>query len=311
LIGSGAVSATALTAAGHYIGMSCWTFNATPELDLSVDGHPNNAWINGAVDDARIYNRVLSADEIRTLYLSFDKFPPSVPTNVVAAAVSSSQVMLRWATSSDNYTNTMPSYIVRRNGSIVGTTSGTAWLDEDLSAGSTNVYTVQAFDTVTNLSPESVDAVGTTFSNDSVDLILDDADGKPWTSQSDSWYVARSSATVFQGMVFDSFLFLNAPADKGRSLIFRPSLSHAGNYSVFIQYPGLASASHLFASAVPVDVVHNGVTNTVLVNQRTGFGQWRLLGQFPLNAGTNDYVRIRTDGTSDRYVLGDAVRFVK
>jgi hypothetical protein len=28
-------------------------FNGTPELDMSVDIYPNNAWINGRVDDIR------------------------------------------------------------------------------------------------------------------------------------------------------------------------------------------------------------------------------------------------------------------
>jgi len=33
-------------------------------------------------------------------------------------------------------------------------------------------------------------------------------------------------------------------------------------------------------------------------------------GSFPFSAGTNDFVRLRTDGTTG-YVFGDAFRFVK
>jgi len=62
---------------GQYIGIACWTFNADPWMNLAVDEDPNNAWLNGAVDDLRIYNRTLSDTEIAALYMSFDKLPPS------------------------------------------------------------------------------------------------------------------------------------------------------------------------------------------------------------------------------------------
>lgn len=96
----------------------------------------------------------------------------------------------------------------------------------------------------------------------------------------------------------------------GESLIFRPPLPEPGNYTVYMIYPGESDISYLVASAVPVDIVHNGVTNTVTVNEQSNFGTWNSLGQFSFSAGTNDFVRLRTDGTTG-YVFGDAFRFVK
>jgi hypothetical protein len=51
-----------------YLGMACWTFGEDPWMDLSLDGHPNNGWMDGAMDDARIYSRALSASEVQSLY---------------------------------------------------------------------------------------------------------------------------------------------------------------------------------------------------------------------------------------------------
>ncbi|MDC0710718.1 hypothetical protein POL68_19735 [Stigmatella sp. ncwal1] len=64
------------------------------------------------------------------------------------------------------------------------------------------------------------------------------------------------------------------------------------------------------ATAVPIDVVTpGGSTATVKVNQRSNHAQWVLLGTFPLSA-MNAEVIVRTDGTADGYVVGDAVRGV-
>jgi hypothetical protein len=298
------VPVSTLTMAGTYIGVSCWTFNVSPELNLAIDQNPNNAWINGRVDDLRIYSRALSEDEVFEYYRSFDKLPPSAPEDLVATPVSSSQIALRWRPAADLFAIT--GYVIRRNGLVVATNVGTVWFDAELPANSTNTYRIQALDLGNNLSNESAEATAVTLGPQSVDLIIDDADSGPWFSTQGSWRLF----TVWPGYHGATSLY-DYKDVKGWSLTFRPPLPEPGQYSVYIRYPGLAAQTYQVSTSVPVDVVHAGQTNTVSLNQRLNYGTWLLLGQFFFDPGTNSYVRVRTEGTDGYFVLGDAVRFVK
>jgi concanavalin A-like lectin/glucanase superfamily protein len=302
----GQIPVSALSMGGQYIGMACWTFNETPEMDLSVDQHPNNAWMNGAIDDVRVYRRVLTASQILALYDSFDKIPPSIPTNVMARAAASSQVELRWGLAVDNFR--VAGYRVHRNGTVVGSSSSPLYVDAGLAAGTTFTYTVQAFDGATNYSEESAGVTITTPPPGSpVDVILDDADGPGWVDAQGTWNVLND-IPGYWGNYFHG----GTQAKGAGSVTFRPSIPIVGNYGVYVWNPGAASfPMYNFASNVPVDIVHGGVTNTVVLNEQTNYASWNYLGTYTFNAGTNNYVRIRTDGTSTDFVTADAARFVK
>jgi beta-glucanase (GH16 family) len=87
---------------------------------------------------------------------------------------------------------------------------------------------------------------------------------------------------------------------------FKPALKANGLYQVYARW---VADTHR-ATAVPIDVVTaGGSTTTVRVNQREASGQWVLLGTFPLSA-VNAEVILRTDGTTDGYVVADAIRMV-
>jgi hypothetical protein len=50
----------------------------TPEFD--GDAYPNNGWLNGLLDDVRVYNRVLTDSEIHAVYSGSEVVdPPVVP----------------------------------------------------------------------------------------------------------------------------------------------------------------------------------------------------------------------------------------
>jgi len=53
-----------------WIGIGCDTHAGTPPLNDEAPQieYPNNGWLNGVMDDVRIYNRVLSAAEIQAVY---------------------------------------------------------------------------------------------------------------------------------------------------------------------------------------------------------------------------------------------------
>jgi len=79
-----------------------------------------------------------------------DTQAPTVPTNVSASAVSSTSVQVTWTASVDNIGVT--GYEVYRNGTLAGTTAGTSYTDNDLTASTTYSYTVKAYDAANNKS---------------------------------------------------------------------------------------------------------------------------------------------------------------
>src|SRR5213592_2784127 len=90
-----------------------------------------------------------------------DTTPPSVPTGLTASAVSSSQINLSWAASSDIVG--VSGYRVYRGGTQIATTSATSYANTTgLSPSTTYSYTVAAFDAAGNLSAQSSPASATT-----------------------------------------------------------------------------------------------------------------------------------------------------
>jgi chitodextrinase len=89
-----------------------------------------------------------------------DTTPPSVPTNLSATAVSSSQINLAWTASTDNVG--VAGYRVFRNGALIGTTTATSYTDTNLAASTTYSYAVAAYDAAGNVSAQSTPASATT-----------------------------------------------------------------------------------------------------------------------------------------------------
>jgi len=84
---------------------------------------------------------------------SGDHYPPSVPTGVQAAGVSSDSVQLNWTESQDDLL--MLGYRIYRDGSRVGSTPLTSYTDTGLTPGTSYGYRVSAFDWIGNESPKS------------------------------------------------------------------------------------------------------------------------------------------------------------
>src|SRR3989344_4064698 len=126
-------------------------------------GWPNQSW-NGRLDEARIYNRALTASDIQTLYAYTggppDTQAPTTPTNLTASAISSSQINLSWTQSTDNIGVT--GYRVYRGGTQVASPSTTSYSDTGLSPSTTYSYTVAAVDGAGNISFQSTSAQATT-----------------------------------------------------------------------------------------------------------------------------------------------------
>jgi fibronectin type 3 domain-containing protein len=85
---------------------------------------------------------------------------PSLPTNLSATAISSSQINLIWTASTDKAGVT--GYKIYRGGSQIATSTSNTYSDSSLSAGTTYTYTVAAFDAAGNASAQSASAAATT-----------------------------------------------------------------------------------------------------------------------------------------------------
>jgi chitodextrinase len=109
---------------------------------------------------------------------SDDKEPPTTPTGLEAQAMSSSQIDLSWAASTDNVGVT--EYRIYRDGDQIGTSTSTSYSDTGLTQNTEYCYTVEAYDAAGNPSGESDQGCDTT--NESFDWYRDrdeDAYGDP------------------------------------------------------------------------------------------------------------------------------------
>ncbi len=89
-----------------------------------------------------------------------DALPPTIPADLSAAAISSSQINLSWTVSTDNCGVT--GYRIFRDGVEAGTSAVNSYSDTGLSPATTYNYTVSAYDAAENNSSQSVPASATT-----------------------------------------------------------------------------------------------------------------------------------------------------
>ena len=82
-----------------------------------------------------------------------DNTAPTAPSGLTSTGTTSSTVGLQWTAATDNVGVT--GYDVLRNGSVVGSPTGTAFTDTGLASGTAFTYTVKARDAAGNLGPAS------------------------------------------------------------------------------------------------------------------------------------------------------------
>jgi chitodextrinase len=92
---------------------------------------------------------------------SSDIQAPTVPTGLIATAVSPSQINLSWNVSTDNVGVT--GYRIYRDGSLLTTTASNNYSSTGLSASTLYSYTVSAYDAASNFSAQSGSASATTL----------------------------------------------------------------------------------------------------------------------------------------------------
>ncbi|MDO8742778.1 MAG: LamG-like jellyroll fold domain-containing protein, partial [bacterium] len=136
---------------------------------VTVGNHQNNNTFSGLIDDFRMYSRALTLAEIQSDKATSitsssisvpDTVAPTVPTGLIATAISSSQINLSWSESTDN--TAVTGYRIYRNGTQIATSATNTYSNTSLNASTAYTYAVAAYDAVGNVSAQSASASATT-----------------------------------------------------------------------------------------------------------------------------------------------------
>ncbi len=203
-----------------------------------------------------------------------DTTPPSVPAGLSANGVSQSQVNLSWTASTDNVGVT--GYKVFRNGTQVGTPTGTSFSDTGLTAGTTYSYTVAASDAAGNVSAQSTAVNGTTQTPDTAPPSVPSglsANGVSQTQVNLSWTASTDNVGVTGYKVFRNGRQVGTPSGTSFSdtgLTAGTTYSYtvsardaAGNSSAqSAAVNGTTQAPDTTPPSVPAGLTANGVSQT-------------------------------------------------
>ena len=165
--------------------------------DLSFPVSVTNGTLNIAFTTVADNAKVSAIEITSGNALAPDTTPPTVPAGVTATAVSSSQINISWAASTDplvtgQVTSGVAGYKIYRNGTQVGTSTTTNYTDAGLTASTTYSYTVSAYDAAGNISAQSTAATATTQASSTSGNVVfaDNAGGGQYTDTSGNVYKA-------------------------------------------------------------------------------------------------------------------------
>ncbi|MEV0379280.1 family 10 glycosylhydrolase [Nonomuraea sp. NPDC050643] len=231
---------------------------------------------------------------------------PAAPSITSATRVSNG-VQLAWTGSAASYAvyrvDGTPSaadpcfFADARN--LVRTTTQKTFTDTT-ATGTAYTYYVSALNrTHQESAPSAGRAVGSggggTFS-----VVIDNADDG--FAASSSW-----GTSTFSGQLHGGDYRFADPVSASDPAWYQAAIPSAGNYRVEVWYPANAG----YNSATPYIVAASGGNQTVTVDQRSGGGQWRVLGTYALAAGTYNVVGVSRWTSTTGYVIADAVRVTR
>jgi Pectate lyase superfamily protein len=143
--------------------------NSSPTANFRFDNTQisnNTIYYNNRFGQRIIYITEKGANYLekdnRVYSISSDVMPPSVPTALTTTHVSDNQIHLAWNSSVDNVE--VDGYHIYRNGSKIGSASGTSYVDGNVVPRATYTYTVTAVDSSGTESAQSYSTIATTAS---------------------------------------------------------------------------------------------------------------------------------------------------
>lgn len=151
----------------------------------------------------------------------------------------------------------------------------------------------------TNAGLETVhgDASNPTLPEEPLDIIVDNRDSS--FAASSGWVTSSYSASRFG----EDYVHSNKLANKQAT--WTPYVTIPGEYNVYM----LWNASADRAASARLEIGYDGgIDTTKTVNQKTNGNQWVFIGTYPFEAGTDQYVKITSNSTTE-YTIADAVKF--
>ena len=132
---------------------------------------------------------------------------------------------------------------------------------------------------------------------------------RPWTTRrrGGSGRAVRWATSSWSSQKYSANYRYANPRPVSDGAWYKFKISSAGTYRVDVWYAANAG----YNAAAPVAIITTGGTRTVRIDQRSGGGRWRSLGNFSLSAGDKEYVAISRWSSSPGYVIADAVRVTK
>ncbi|MGC4808110.1 family 10 glycosylhydrolase [Micromonospora sp. DT233] len=239
---------------------------------------------------------------------------PAAP-NLTSAVRGTGGVTLSWQRGTSGSTTEYAVYRLPGDGAVdtcdladarylLGTVSASGstgtFTDATAATGSTYRYLVTGLDRRHTESAASnvrtVTGTGGTFS-----VIVDNATAGGFTAAA-TWGTSSYLSTRYGA----NYRFAEPQAVSDPAW-FTATLPAAGSYRVEVWYP----ADSGYNSAAPHLVATANGTVTTKVDQRTGGGQWRVLGTYDLAAGTRQLVGVSRWTSTTGYVVADAVRITR
>ncbi|HEY8507282.1 MAG TPA: malectin domain-containing carbohydrate-binding protein [Steroidobacteraceae bacterium] len=130
-------------------GISIGTTTAVTFSDVGLQPGTTYTYRVSAFDAASPSNESAQSDAVSATTLAEpDTTPPTVPANVSAVAISSTQINLTWDASQDSGTG-VAGYRIYRDGSLAGTSTTNSFSDPGRTPNTQYTYTVSAFDAAT------------------------------------------------------------------------------------------------------------------------------------------------------------------
>jgi chitodextrinase len=139
-----------------FVSLTCSPFAQAETTTYTYDALGRLIQVNGSANgSAATYTYDAAGNRTQTTSKS-ESIAPSVPTGLGATPISQTQINLSWSASTDNTGGSgLAGYRIYRGGTQVGTSATTAYSDSGLTAGTTYLYRVAAYDVAGNVSAQS------------------------------------------------------------------------------------------------------------------------------------------------------------
>lgn len=203
---------------------------------------------------------------------SNDTTPPTIPANVHTTSLLDTSIALAWDTSTDDVA--VSGYKIYRDGSLVGTASGTTFTDTGLSPVTHYDYTVKAYDAANNNSAASAVLPATT-AYDTTDPSIPTnlhSTGQTDTSITLNWNVATDNVAVsgydvYRGSTLITTTSGTTYTDSGLGVntayTYRVrAVDTSGNASAQTAPQTISTLPDLIAPTAPTAVASTGQTTT-------------------------------------------------